>query len=39
MHFVVLLKEGKQDPIEEYVVASEVGRKTYDQGIFCQIFS
>lgn len=34
MHFLVLLKEGKEDLIKEYVVASEVGRKTYDQGIF-----
>jgi len=30
MHFEVLLKEGKKDPIEEYVAAYEVGRKMYD---------
>lgn len=29
-HFEVLLKEGKQDPIKEYVVAYEVGRIMYD---------
>jgi len=27
MHFEVLLKEGKQDPIEEYVVAYEVKKE------------
>ena len=30
MHFEELLKEGKQDPIEEYVAAYEVGKKSYD---------
>ena len=30
MQFEVLLKEAKQDPIEEYVIAYEVERKMYD---------
>ena len=28
MHFEVLLKEEKQDPIEEYVASYEVGKES-----------